>query len=1260
MLLLFLVLLTLFSYSQHKSYEFENKGYISFISETPYGNIFTGNLGNDIFLHKNDSLEKIISSAGCGRYITISTDGKYIGFKLIKSNGIQQPCLYDLSAKKIIALYEPTENVGQPTFDANNNVYFTIENKLYVNSNGITTIKAELPSYVNYYRVSSDGKYIVFSIDDTGIIMYNLLNGNYEVISKPASFYPQFSFDSRYIAYGSNPNLLYVYDIYTKKTFGGISATCFKWHPNEYKIIALTTIADNFEIINSEICEISVPSMNVVYKTNTPLSFETSCNYNKNGEILYSKMEKLEIYKINKHSKSIKIASIPNLQQSYMSPTSSSKADVTVPGTVPYVHQVYDTPSWHEGWGSCAPTTAIMAIAYYNRLPKWPISVNHGYSWDPHISNYGAYVADRYRFNEWYYQESANAYGTTAYGGYGYMWTGNYSPNSRMKNYIQNHYLTSNQFWTTSCTFNATKSEIDNGYVHPICCYLTSSGHLVLAIGYKSNQYTLIFNDPYGNKNTPGYPSNDGAYVYYDWPGYNYGYQNLDNNGSYGYVAWTVAARGTQPLYSDTIIDDNHFEHGFYMNNSTNGSHMRYFRDFNVGYGGHCWYTLTESSGTDICYCKWTPNIQQNGYYKISAFIPPKGCNTTNAKYKIYHANGIDSVIVNQNLNRNQWVDLGTYYLTTSSQKYVYLGDVTGNAGDSIAFDCVKFSPIQIDNLAPTTSISTNGLWKTQDFTANFTDSDNYGVEKAFYQVLDFDGQYWGANSQRGFFGDNFDVLQPHWTIYNGNWTVQNGELSQTNESLSNTNIYASLNQTLSNRYLYYFRVKMSGSGTNKRFGFHFFSDSANFDNRGNSYFIWFRQSTSSLEFYKVVNNSFTTYQHIVNNVVTNDNQWYDIIVTYDRIIGEIKVWRNGVFLGSWTDPTPLPSNSGKYISFRTGNSVINVTELKVYRSRLPQVTVTIGNNTKDIRYQNTNPQNYAAKIKSIVVDINNNLSAVAYHDLNVDWTPPVYQYVIDGTGTDIDTVTSNQNISFEFSFVDTNSGINEYFYAIGTSPNDSNLVQWTSCGTSNIIVLNNLNLVPGNIYYFSVKAKNNAGLISNSFSSDGFVFSPSNTPLANFYAVDTVLYLPNAYAVFVNLSQNATSYLWDFGDGTTSTQFNPYHLYSDTGFYTVSLTAFDNYFMFNTLTKNQYIQVKQPLLSETNSLQQLQIYPIPCDKYLIVKTFSYNSYNYQIINSSGKIVIEGILSNNKLQIVDTSVLQSGMYIFRITGTETFQKFIVK
>lgn len=41
-----------------------------------------------------------------------------------------------------------------------------------------------------------------------------------------------------------------------------------------------------------------------------------------------------------------------------------------------------------------------------------------------------------------------------------------------------------------------------------------------------------------------------------------------------------------------------------------------------------------------------------------------------------------------------------------------------------------------------------------------------------------------------------------------------------------------------------------------------------------------------------------------------------------------------------------------------------------------------------------------------------------------------------------------------------------------------------------------------------------------------------------------------------INKTLNATSYLWNFGDGATSTAANPSHTYASAGAYVVSLTA--------------------------------------------------------------------------------------------------------
>lgn len=60
--------------------------------------------------------------------------------------------------------------------------------------------------------------------------------------------------------------------------------------------------------------------------------------------------------------------------------------------------------------------------------------------------------------------------------------------------------------------------------------------------------------------------------------------------------------------------------------------------------------------------------------------------------------------------------------------------------------------------------------------------------------------------------------------------------------------------------------------------------------------------------------------------------------------------------------------------------------------------------------------------------------------------------------------------------------------------------------------------------------------------------------PVASFqYEVSSDNFLE---VTFTNFSQNATSYLWDFGDGETSTEEDPVHVYAEAGDYSVKLTA--------------------------------------------------------------------------------------------------------
>jgi len=62
----------------------------------------------------------------------------------------------------------------------------------------------------------------------------------------------------------------------------------------------------------------------------------------------------------------------------------------------------------------------------------------------------------------------------------------------------------------------------------------------------------------------------------------------------------------------------------------------------------------------------------------------------------------------------------------------------------------------------------------------------------------------------------------------------------------------------------------------------------------------------------------------------------------------------------------------------------------------------------------------------------------------------------------------------------------------------------------------------------------------------------------------------------FTNTSQNASSFIWDFGDGTTSIDSSPTHTYNQAGVYTIKLTALQNSCSVTTIFSS-YLTVADP-----------------------------------------------------------------------------------
>ncbi len=119
----------------------------------------------------------------------------------------------------------------------------------------------------------------------------------------------------------------------------------------------------------------------------------------------------------------------------------------------------------------------------------------------------------------------------------------------------------------------------------------------------------------------------------------------------------------------------------------------------------------------------------------------------------------------------------------------------------------------------------------------------------------------------------------------------------------------------------------------------------------------------------------------------------------------------------------------------------------------------------------------------------------VDYAGTITDQTPPKQPKVTDdGAGT-----TSLTQLHAKWSSSDKESPITQYQYAIGTSPNATDVVNWTTPnpGTATEVTHTGLNLNAGQAYYFSVRAQNEGGLWSEGGTTDGILADPNFVQLA-------------------------------------------------------------------------------------------------------------------------------------------------------------------
>ena len=141
----------------------------------------------------------------------------------------------------------------------------------------------------------------------------------------------------------------------------------------------------------------------------------------------------------------------------------------------------------------------------------------------------------------------------------------------------------------------------------------------------------------------------------------------------------------------------------------------------------------------------------------------------------------------------------------------------------------------------------------------------------------------------------------------------------------------------------------------------------------------------------------------------------------------------------------------------------------------------------------------------------------------------------------------------------------------------------------------------------------------------------------------------------FTNLSTDANSYVWDFGDGMTSSEENPVHIYGETGTYTVILTSKNN------CGEETYeVEVTVSDITSTDEfdlLSDVKVFPNPNEGTFEVSIQAQESteVEMEIFNTLGQSVlkdkfrINGGINNRNVDMEDSA---SGVYLLVLRRSE--------
>ncbi len=157
--------------------------------------------------------------------------------------------------------------------------------------------------------------------------------------------------------------------------------------------------------------------------------------------------------------------------------------------------------------------------------------------------------------------------------------------------------------------------------------------------------------------------------------------------------------------------------------------------------------------------------------------------------------------------------------------------------------------------------------------------------------------------------------------------------------------------------------------------------------------------------------------------------------------------------------------------------------------------------------------------------------------------------------------------------------------------------------------------------------------------------------PIAGFYYEDYGAF------EFFDESESASSWYWDFGDGTYSAEQNPSHEYADYGYYKVTQFVESTLSSWDTISQ----QISFWLDVEENTKSLYTLYPNPATDFVTVRSTSNKSLSIKLIAVSGLELVTAEVKAYQKYFLSIETYPPGVYFVSVSNgsVTTIEKLLI-